>query len=125
MSGEGQAGYPLEIALFQWEDGSRRLSEQESARGVAGLDRAVESVRDELRRRLGPTYTVEQLVDLYSRGTDWCLAAAMEAEPSLAQIVDPQAITDGAFWRHLRGASDWAGGRLRIPDDDEGQEPDF
>jgi hypothetical protein len=109
--------YPLDSALFQWEDGYRRLREQsDDPRNTARLDRAVEAIRDELRRRIGPTFSASELADLYGRGTDWCLDAARWAAPEQSTELDPQAIIDGSFYLHLRGAGDWSGGRL-VPTD--------
>ena len=74
--------------------------------------RAVDSIRDELRRRIGPTFTAQELADLYGRGTDWCLEAARRAAPMAAVDLDTQAIVDGAFYLYLRGASNYSGGRV-------------
>jgi hypothetical protein len=40
------------------------------------------------------------------------LEAARQALPAEAADLDPQAIADGAFHLHVRGASDYAGGRF-------------
>ena len=110
-------GYPLDNALYQWEEGDRRLRELSHEGGSAlRLQRAVDAVRDELRRRIGATFTAGELADLYAEGTDWCLEAARWAMPEEATELDPQAIVDGAFFLHLRGATDYSGGRL-IPAD--------
>jgi hypothetical protein len=104
--------YPLDNALYQWEEGDRRLRELTAEPQSAGpVNRAVEAVRNELRRRIGPTFTAAELADLYGKGTDWCLDAASRALPGASEL-DPQAITDGAFYLHLRGATDYAGGRM-------------
>jgi hypothetical protein len=103
-------GYPLENALFQWEEGWRTLqglNDDPRARRLA--DRVVAAVRDELRRRIGPTFRAAELAALYGRGTDWCLQVALDAAPGLA--TDPQTLADAAFWLYLRGASDFAGGK--------------
>lgn len=80
------------------------------ARGPARrrAERVVEAVREELRRRIGPTFTATQLAELYAEGTDWCLQVALEAGPGLE--TDPHALADAAFWLYLRGAADFAGG---------------
>lgn len=105
--------YPLDNALYQWEEGHRRLRElSEDPRTARRLSRMVEAVRDELRRRIGATFTSAELAELYARGTDWTLEAARRAAPMEAAEIDPQAITDGVFYLHLRGATDYAGGRL-------------
>jgi len=109
--------YPLDNALYQWEEGDRRLRELSRDRRMAArLHRAVDAIRDELRRRVGATFTAAQLAELYAQGTDWCLEAARWAMPIEAVDLDPQAVVDGAFFLHLRGATDYAGGRL-IPAD--------
>jgi hypothetical protein len=104
-------GYPLENALYQWEEGWRgyqALIGDPPLRRRA--DRVVAAVRDELQRRLGPTFRAGDLADLYGRGTDWCQQVALEidSDPEL----DPQTLADAAFWLYLRGAADFAGGRL-------------
>ncbi|MGH2923771.1 MAG: hypothetical protein ACRDKH_07070 [Solirubrobacterales bacterium] len=109
--------YPLDNALYQWEEGDRRLRElSQDRRTAVRLHRAVEAIRDELRRRIGATFTAAELAELYAQGTDWCLEAARWAMPAEAADLDPQAVVDGAFFLHLRGATDYAGGRL-IPAD--------
>ena len=105
--------YPLDNALFQWEEGARRLGElSRDPRAARTATRAVDSIRDELRRRIGPTFTAQELADLYGRGTDWCLEAARRAAPMAAVDLDTQAIVDGAFYLYLRGASNYSGGRV-------------
>ena len=110
--------YPLDNALFQWEEGATRLRELGGdSRAGRSAWRAVEVIRDELRRRIGPTFSAQQLAELYGRGTDWCLEAARTAMPMEAVDLDPQAIVDGAFFLYLRGAWDYAGGRIQPAED--------
>jgi hypothetical protein len=106
--------YPLDNALFQWEEGAGRLRDIDTAdpRSARTARRAVESIHEELRRRIGPTFSAQELADLYGRGTDWCLEAARRAAPMAAVDLDPQAIVDGAFFQYLRGAYDYSGGRV-------------
>ena len=75
-------------------------------------DRVVAAIQDELRRRIGPTFSAAELAELYGRGTDWCLQVAMDAAPGLA--ADSRSLADAAFWLYLRGATDFAGGRQLI-----------
>ena len=104
--------YPVDNALYQWEEGYGRLRDADDPRQRARLFRAVDAVRDELRRRIGATFTTAELADLYAAGTDWCLDAARWALPEHAADLDPMAVVDGAFYLHLRGAADYSGGRL-------------
>jgi hypothetical protein len=101
--------YPLENALFQWEEGWRALQDVEGTRERRLADRVVGAIGDELRRRVGPTFRAAELAELYGRGTDWCLQIALESAP--APAADPRSLADAAFWLYLRGATDFAGGR--------------
>jgi hypothetical protein len=105
-------GYPLENALFQWEQGWRELQAVEDPRERRLADRVVESVREELRRRIGPTFSAAALADLYGEGTDWCQQVAIDVAPGTQP--DAQSLADAAFWLYLRGATDFAGGRQLI-----------
>jgi hypothetical protein len=104
--------YPLENALFQWEEGWRSLQAIADSGERRRADRVVVAVQDELRRRIGPTFRAAELAELYGRGTDWCLQIALDAAP--APSADPRSLADAAFWLYLRGATDFAGGR-RLP----------
>jgi hypothetical protein len=104
--------YPLENALFQWEEGVRALKAIEGPRERRQADRVVGVIQDELRRRIGPTFSAAELAELYGRGTDWCLQVGMDAVPGLAG--DARSLADAAFWLYLRNATDFAGGR-RLP----------
>jgi hypothetical protein len=101
--------YPLENALFQWEEGMRALRAIEDPRERRQADRVVAAIQDELRRRIGPTFSAGELAELYGRGTDWCLQVTQDTAPGAA--ADARALADAAFWLYLRGATDFAGGR--------------
>lgn len=101
--------YPLENALFQWEEGRRALQAIEDPRERRLADRVVDAIRDELRRRIGPTFTANELAELYGQGTDWAQQLVFDAAPAIEG--EAQALTDAAFWLYLRGAMDFAGGR--------------
>lgn len=101
--------YPIENALFQWEEGRRALQAIEDPRQRRLSDRVVDAIREELRRRIGPTFTAAELADLYGEGTDWAQQVALDVAPTIEG--DAQALADAAFWLYLRGAADFAGGR--------------
>jgi hypothetical protein len=104
--------YGLENAMYQWREGERRVTETpEPAR--ARLDRAVETVVDELRRRLGSSFVVDELAELYGEGTDW----ATELLIRRGAGTDAATVVDAAFARYAREASDFAGGRALRPGD--------
>jgi hypothetical protein len=97
--------YTVENALYQWQEGERRVRDA-PPRERASLERAVELVLDELRRRLGSTFVLDELADYYAEGTDWATALA-------GQGTDSATVTDAAFARYAREASNYAGGRAR------------
>lgn len=98
--------YTLENALFQWGDGERRLRDASDLER-ADLDRAVAAVLDELRRRLGSTFTLEELATHYGEGVDWASDIAFHSSAGS----DSAAVVDAAFARYAHAAADFAGGR--------------
>ena len=92
--------YAVENALFQWEEGERRLREAEPGERPR-LQAAAESVLEELRRRLGSEFSIQELSDLYGSDPDWPTGSA------------PSWVADAAFARYARQASDYGGGRPR------------
>ena len=108
--------YALENALFQWEEGERRLRELEP-RERSALERAVWAVIDELRRRLGSTFEVAELADLYASDPDWATALAQRHSPA----ADSAWAVDAAFNRYAREAVDFAGWRTRDPHEGPGR----
>jgi len=101
-------GYSLDNALFQWREGERRLAATpEPAR--ADLERAAAGVVDELRKRLGSSFVLDELADMYGEGTDW----ATELAARYGASTDAAAVVDAAYARYAREASNFAGGRAR------------
>jgi hypothetical protein len=102
------AGVDLELARQQWEEGSRRV---EAARGdparSARLHRQVDLVGADLRRRVGQSFTLEELAAAYDAADVWAPAllheAAVEGEPP------PESSTaaDAAFHLYARRAADY------------------
>jgi hypothetical protein len=101
--------YPLANAMYQWEEGSRELASIDDSRERRLAERVVEAIREELRRRIGPTFSSAELAELYGQGTDWALRVAGEVAPMMEGRA--QTLADAAFWLYLRGATDFAGGR--------------
>jgi len=100
--------YALDNALFQWQSGERRMREADPMEQV-DLERAVAAVGDELRKRLGSSFELAELLALYSQGTDWADEIAARARAGS----DTGAVVDAAFGRYAREAADFAGGRMR------------
>ncbi len=103
----------FENAIYQWQQGERRLRAAPAVRGAL-LERVTETLVAELRRRLGGRFSAQELVDLYVQGTAWCLQAAMNEAPDAPWAWDSGIVVDAAFGRYLREASDYAGGRREV-----------
>jgi hypothetical protein len=109
---------PFQIAAFQWREGERRLREAPPEEQRV-LYPVVEQVLTELRRRLGGTFSTDELATLYtSQGTDWASDIAARAAPEDPWAWDPRVVADAAFARYLRQAVDYAGGRRLHADED-------
>ncbi|MBA2474420.1 MAG: hypothetical protein H0V40_00470 [Actinobacteria bacterium] len=95
-------------ALQEWSESRRRL-EAEAADPVryAHLLRAVEVVTAELRKRVGQTFTLDELADAYADADRWSrdaveTAAAFAGWPRWLTVVQ-----GAAFHLYARGAIDY------------------
>jgi hypothetical protein len=104
----------FEIALGQWREGERRMAGAPLEQRAA-LDAVVTRIEAELRKRLGGTFTTDELADLYHRGTAWCTDLAAAVAPDAPWAWDARTVADAAFLRYLRDARDFAGGRRTEP----------
>ncbi len=100
----------FETAIYQWREGERRLLGA-PADQRAVLERVCERVVAELRRRLGGRFAADELVELYERGTAWCLQLAVTVAPEDPWAWESALVCDAAYARYLREAVDYAGGR--------------
>lgn len=100
----------LENARQQWEEGRRRLEDEgEDTARSRHLTALVEAVVDELRRRVGLTYTLAELALAYDGSEDWVRDVVVRATPPRARagIRDAAVVQDAAFAYYARGASDY------------------
>ena len=95
--------------MFQWQDGVRRLRDLSPA-DQAGVENAVWEVLKEIRRRLGSSFEIGELAELYAGGTEW----AEDIAQSRFMGSDAVTAVDVAFARYAREASDYAGGRMHF-----------
>ena len=58
----------FDVAIQQWRAGEDRLAAAPAEHRLA-LERVTRAIHDELRRRLGGTFTVDELAELYDQGT--------------------------------------------------------
>jgi hypothetical protein len=94
-----------------WLDGARRLASAEPSERPA-LERVRDQIVNELRRRLGGSFTTADLAQLYTdHGTDWCFDLATRVAPRTPAAWDVPIVAGAAFARYAREASDFGGGR--------------
>lgn len=118
----------FEDLLGLWQEGQRRLAESEPADRPV-LERVIDALVGELRRRLGGPFTTDELARLYlEQGTDWCFDIAARVAPDNPAAWDLSTVANAAFARFVRTATDFGGGRRRIELDEEDlnrREPEF
>jgi hypothetical protein len=98
--------YAVENALYQWREGERRIANAPEP-AQADLQAAADVVVEALRRRLGSSFMVDELAELYAEDTDWALEVARRNRAGAAAVVD------AAFALYVREAKDFAGGQRR------------
>jgi hypothetical protein len=99
----------VDLVRHEWADGSRRL-EAERADGTRYrrlLDQ-VGVVDDELRRRVGGTFTLAQLADAYRDADAWARQAVADRAPGPGWPRDLSLVLAAAFHAYQRGAADYA-----------------
>ncbi len=103
----------FETAIYQWQQGERRLQAAPPER-AATIERVTGALVAELRRRLGGRFSAQELVEEYDGGTAWCLQVAMKLAPEDPWAWEAGVVIDAAFGRYLRDAADYAGGRRTL-----------
>jgi hypothetical protein len=100
----------FEDVIGLWREGERRLA-QADPRDQPALERVTAEIVTELRRRVGGTFTTQELAQYYfDVGTDWCFDIATRVAPGTPEAWDMTTVAGAAFARYVRGASDYAGG---------------
>jgi hypothetical protein len=101
------SSYVVENARQQWKAGHRRFEEEarDPARRLRLLGH-LETISDELRKRIGSTFTLAELADVYAGAEDWVREALAEAgAPGWPR--DLALVSDEAFHLYARGATDY------------------
>jgi hypothetical protein len=95
---------------YQWDDGRRQL--EAAGQGTARsrhLLLLVDAVVDELRRRVGQTYTLNELAGAYRGSEEWVREVVLrETLPKArAGVRDTTLVQDAAFAQYAHGATDY------------------
>ena len=98
----------LEATRREWEDGHRRLEAAASdRRRYALLLSELELVLDQLRRRIGQTFTLGELADAYREADRWVQETLAEREQESGWPARMTIVQDAAFHVYSRGAVDY------------------
>jgi len=98
----------VDIARREWEEGSAALERQ--ARDRPRYDRLlaqVEVIVDELRKRIGQTYTLAELASAYGDADRWARDVVAEHAPGPGWPRDLALVSAAAFHAYARGAVDY------------------
>jgi len=98
----------VEVARQEWEEGTRRLeAAREDRRRYRQLLELLEIVLDELRRRIGQTYTLAELVAAYGDAERWAREVLEERAVEPGWPRDLTVVLAAAFDAYQRGAIDY------------------
>jgi hypothetical protein len=95
-------------ARLEWEEGNRRF--EEAVRDPVARDRLyaqAEVVSEELRKRLGSIFTLEELAQAYLSAEHWARQAVAERAPTPGWPRTVALAEDAAFHAYARGALDY------------------
>ena len=96
------------VARQEWKEGSRRLeAAREDRRRYRQLLERLELVLDELRRQLGQTYTLAELVAAYGESERWAREVLEEHSTAPGWPRDLSLVLAAAFDAYQRGAIDY------------------
>lgn len=98
----------VEVARQEWEEGSRRLElVRDDERRYRQLLELLDLVLDELRKRIGQTYTLRELVAAYGDSERWAREVLEERAETPAWPRDLTIVLAAAFDAYQRGAIDY------------------
>ena len=98
----------IEVAKQEWKEGSRRLeAAREDGRRYRQLLELLDLVLGELRKRIGQTYTLGELVAAYGESERWARELLSERAPVPGWPRDLTVVVAAAFDAYQRGALDY------------------
>ena len=98
----------VDAARQQWEEGNRRLESQSGDReAYLRLLHQLEVATEELRKRVGETFTLAELADAYRTSDHWLREAVQERLATAGWQRQLSVVQDAAFHLYARGATDY------------------
>ena len=98
----------LEVARQQWQEGYRRfqaLADEPASRDRLYLE--LETISDELRRRIGQTFTMAEAAEVYGDAERWVTETVAERVPARSWPREIAIVLDAAFCLYARAAVDY------------------
>jgi len=97
-----------ETTRREWEEGHRRFESlaRDPVLGPRLLEQ-LEFVTDELRKRIGQTFTLDQLAAAYREADRWSRDVISERAPAPGWPRTVSVVEDEAFHQYQRGAVDY------------------
>ncbi len=106
-SGVVQTDVPT--ARSEWEQGYQRLlAEARDPVSAERLHAQLNAVTAELRKRVGGTFTLRELTEVYADADRWMREAVAEHAPAAGWSRTLTLVGDAAFHLYARGAVDYA-----------------
>ena len=99
----------LDTVRQEWEDGNRRF--ERAVEDPLVRDRLLaqlEVVSDELRKRIGQTFTLDELAQAYVGADRWVRDVVEDRAPAPGWPQTLALVQDAAFHLYQRGAVDYA-----------------
>ena len=99
----------LDTVRQEWEEGNRRF--EDAIRDPTAKSRLLgqlEVVTDELRKRVGQTFTLDELAAVYERADPWVRAVVEERAGTPGWVRTVALVQDTAFHLYQRGAVDYS-----------------
>ncbi|HEY2310720.1 MAG TPA: hypothetical protein VGH46_06360 [Gaiellaceae bacterium] len=98
----------VEVTRQEWEEGTRRLeSARDDERRYRHLLQSLELLLDELRKRVGQTYALRELVVVYGDSDRWAREVLEERAERTGWARDLSIVVAAAFDAYQRGATDY------------------
>ncbi len=98
----------VELARQQWDEGYRRFAELTRDPRRADLLAQVEALVDELRRRIGSAFTLQELADTYQSAERWAYETLSERAQTPSWSTSATTALDAAYHVYARAARDYA-----------------
>lgn len=99
----------IDAARQQWEEGNRRFESYSADPElyIRLLDQ-LEVATEELRKRIGETFTLAELADAYSASDHWLRDAVEDRVEAPGWERQLSLVQDAAFHLYARGATDYS-----------------